>query len=218
MVRILVADDQELFRYSMNDILSDVEGIEIAGTVSNIAEAFGSLSQNKPDVVLVNMRKQAYSTADAARMIRDSYPDVKVIVLANSEDDEYIIDALKNGASGCILMNSSKAQFIEAVNIAISGGTMIPPKVATKVMRHLAGIGKNWEETDIDEKALAQFNDSEIRIIRAVGQGLSNKEIASSLFLSEGTIRNYISGILLKLQLRDKTQLAIWAVRNGMTK
>ena len=218
MVRILVADDQELFRYSMNDVLSDVEGIEIAGTVSNIAEAFGSLSQNKPDVVLVNMRKQAYSTADAARMIRDSYPDVKVIVLADSEDDEYIIDALKNGASGCILMNSSKAQFIEAVNIAISGGTMIPPKVATKVMRHLAGIGKNWEETDIDEKALAQFNDSEIRIIRAVGQGLSNKEIASSLFLSEGTIRNYISGILLKLQLRDKTQLAIWAARSEMTK
>ena len=218
MVRILVTDDQELFRYSMNAILSDAGGIEITGTVSSIEEALGSMSQDKPDVVLVNMREQEYSTADAASMIRDSYPDVKVIVLADSEDDEYIIDALKNGASGCILKNSSKAQFIETVNIAVSGGTMIPPKVATKVMRRLAGIGKNREETAIDEKALAQFNDSEIRIIRAVGQGLSNKEIASSPFLSEGTIRNYISGILLKMKLRDKTQLAIWAVRSGMTK
>ncbi|MCR5796048.1 MAG: response regulator transcription factor, partial [Solobacterium sp.] len=156
------------------------------------------------------------STAEVPRMMRDSYPDIKVIVMTDSEDDECIIGALKNGASGCIPKDSTKAQFIEAVNIAVSGGTLIPPKIATEVMRDLAEMGRKSEDTEIDEKAAAQFNDSELKIIRAVGQGLSNKEIASSLFLSEGTIRNYISGILLKLKLRDKTQLAIWAVRKGM--
>lgn len=216
MTRILIVDDQELFRDSLSIIMNSSDETEVTGAVASVDEALASIRETMPDAVLMDIRMPGKDGVEGTRLIKNRYPNVKVIVLTTFDDDEYVYGALKYGASGYLLKGCSKAELMEAIHLALTGGAMINPEIATKVIRQFSEMARREDIIQVSDDLADKLNKSEIKIIRAVGHGLSNREISSTLYLSEGTVRNYISSILMKLELRDRTQLAIWAVQKGM--
>ena len=163
----------------------------------------------------MDIRMPGMDGVEGTKLIMDRCPNTKVIILTTFDDDEYVFGALKNGASGYLLKGSSLSELSEAIRIAYSGGAMINPNIASKVISQFSNMAKSSARLQVDEQLAADISKSEWQIIRTVGSGMSNKEIAQELCLSEGTVRNSISNILFKLNLRDRTQLAIWAVQTG---
>ena len=216
MIKVLIVDDQELFRDSLSIIISSSDEISVTDAVAGVTDAMESIANEVPDVVLMDIRMPGKDGVEGTRLIKNQYPEIKVIVLTTFDDDEYVYGALKFGASGYLLKGCSKTELTNAIHIAIGGGAMINPDIATKVIRQFSEMARKNDMVSANEDLVAGLNESEIKIIQAVGHGLSNKEISRTLYLSEGTVRNYISSILAKLELRDRTQLAIWAVQKGM--
>lgn len=215
MIRVLIVDDQELFRESLKVVLSVSPGIEVSGAASGVAEALSAAARLRPDVVLMDIRMPGMDGVEGTRLFKERYPKTKVIVLTTFDDDEYVFGALKNGASGYLLKGSSISELSEAIQIAHGGGAMINPNIASKVIRQFSSMARGSASLQVDERGASEISKAEWQIIRTVGCGMSNKEIALELCLSEGTVRNTISSILSKLNLRDRTQLAIWAVQTG---
>ena len=215
MIKVLIVDDQELIRESLKVVLNVSADIEVTDAVPSVAEALKSASQNRPDVVLMDIRMPGMDGVEGTKLLMDRYPQIKVIILTTFDDDEYVFGALKNGASGYLLKGSSVSELSEAIRIAHSGGAMINPNIASKVISQFSNMAKGPARLQVDERLTADISKSEWQIIRTVGSGMSNKEIAQELCLSEGTVRNSLSNILFKLNLRDRTQLAIWAVQTG---
>ena len=215
MIKVLIVDDQELIRQSLKVVLNVSPGIEVVDTAGSGNEALKSVAAHKPDVVLMDIRMPGMDGVEATRLIKERWPRIKVIVLTTFDDDEYVFGALQHGASGYLLKGSNVNELAEAIKIAHSGGAMINPNIATKVIRQFSHMAKGSMLAQVDEQAAASITRSEWQIVRTVGQGMSNKEIAAELHLSEGTVRNAISSVLMKLELRDRTQLAIWAVQTG---
>ena len=215
MIKVLIVDDQELFRESLKVVLSVSEHIRVTDAVSGVSQALKSAEQERPDVVLMDIRMPGMDGVEGTRLFKKRWPDVKIIVLTTFDDDEYIFGALKNGAIGYLLKGSSISKLSENIRIAYEDGAIITPTVATKVIHQFSHMAQGTSRLQVDKEAVKDISRSEWQIIQAVGSGMSNKEIAQELSLSEGTIRNSISNILFKLGLRDRTQLAIWAVQTG---
>ncbi len=215
MIKVLIVDDQELIRESLKVVLNVSGDIEVVDAVSSAAEALKSAARHRPDVVLMDIRMPGMDGVEGTKLFKDRWPQTKVIILTTFDDDEYVFGALKNGASGYLLKGSSVSELSEAIRVAHSGGAMINPNIASKVISQFSNMAKGPARLQVDEQLAADISKSEWQIIRTVGSGMSNKEIAQELCLSEGTVRNSISNILFKLNLRDRTQLAIWAVQTG---
>lgn len=215
MIKILIVDDQELFRESLKVVLSVSENIRVTDAVSGVSQALKSAEQKRPDVVLMDIRMPGIDGVEGTRLFKKRWSDVKIIVLTTFDDDEYIFGALKNGAIGYLLKGSSISKLSESIRIAYEDGAIITPTVATKVIQQFSHMAKGSSRLQVDKEAVKDISRSEWQIIQTVGSGMSNKEIAQKLSLSEGTVRNSISNILFKLGLRDRTQLAIWAVQTG---
>ena len=152
------------------------------------------------------------------KIIKENYPNLKVIILTTFDDDEYVYNALKYGASGYLLKGVSIDELVKAINTVYTGRAMINPDIAAKVVKLFSQMAKSNFAIEVGEKDVEKLTKTEWKIIEQVGYGYSNKEIADTLNLSEGTVRNYLSIILGKLRLRDRTQLAIWTVQSGVGK
>ena len=215
MIKVLIVDDQELFRESLKVVLGVSENIQVTDAVSGVAQALKSAEQKRPDVVLMDIRMPGMDGVEGTRLFKKRWPNIKIIVLTTFDDDEYIFGALKNGASGYLLKGSSISKLSESIRIAYEDGAIITPTVATKVIHQFSNMAQHSSRLQVDREAIKDISRSEWQIIQTVGCGMSNKEIAQELALSEGTVRNSISSILFKLGLRDRTQLAIWAVQTG---
>ena len=215
MIKVLIVDDQELFRESLKVVLSVSENIRVTDAVSGVAQALKSAEQDRPDVVLMDMRMPGMDGVEGTRLFKKRWPDIKIIVLTTFDDDDYIFGALKNGASSYLLKGSSISKLSESIRIAYEDGAIMTPTVATKVINQFSHMAQGTSRLQVDKEAVKDISKSEWQIIQTVGSGMSNKEIAQELALSEGTVRNSISNILFKLGLRDRTQLAIWAVQTG---
>ena len=214
MIKVLIADDQELIRQSLSIVLNTKEGIEVTDTVANGQEVIASVRKNRPDVILMDIRMPKMAGVQCTKIIKDNYSEIKIIILTTFDDDEYVYNALKWGASGYLLKGVSMDGLTNAIRTVYSGQAMINPDIATKVVRLFSQMAKADYVVDVDQKRTENLTKTEWKIINEVGRGSSNKEIAENLNLSEGTVRNYLSGILNKLEFRDRTQLAIWAVQN----
>ena len=184
--------------------------------VSRVSEALKSAAKNCPDVVLMDIRMPEMDGVEGTKLMKERYPKIKVVLLTTFDDDEYVFGALKNGASGYLLKGSSVSDLAKAIQIAHSGGAMINPNIASKMISQFSDMAKRSSQIKVEEGLTEDLSKSEWQMIQTVGQGMSNKEIARELCLSEGTVRNSISNILSKLNLRDRTQLAIWAVQTGV--
>ena len=201
----MIVDDQELIRESLKIILSSKNDIKITSLASDGQDVLNKLEIDKPDVILMDIRIPIMDGVRCTRIIKEKYPEIKIIVLTTFDDDEYIYDAIKYGADGYLLKGVSLDELYNAINNVYNGGGSIHPNIASKAMKMFSNMAKNEIEN---------ISKNEWKIIDQIGKGLSNKEIAYELSFSEGTVRNYLSIILDKLQLRDRTQLAIWAVTN----
>lgn len=217
MIKVLIADDQELIRASLKIVLGADEKIEVVDTVSNGKDVLKSVKINKPNVILMDIRMPEMDGVQCTKVIKESYPDIKIIVLTTFDDDEYIFDALKYGASGYLLKGVSVKELVNGIHTVASGGAMINPDIAGKVVKLFSKLAQGNLGIKVNKKNVESIGKTEWKVIKQIGRGLSNKEIAQVLFLSEGTVRNYLSQILNKLDLRDRTQLAIWAVETGVT-
>lgn len=216
MVKIMIADDQQLIRESLKIILDSDPDFEVVKVVGSGQEVLDSLKTESVDIILMDVRMPNMSGVDCTRIVKKEYPDIKVIILTTFDDDEYIYDALKYGASGYLLKGCSLEELSVAIHNVLSGGACFNPNVAGKVAQFFSQMANSHSEVSFDgEEKEYDFSDTEQKIIAQIGHGYSNKEIAQKLGFSEGTIRNYLSVILDKLDLRDRTQLAIWYLSRG---
>lgn len=217
MIKVMIADDQELIRESLKIVLSTHVDIDVVDTASDGFEVLKCLEKYVVDVILMDIRMPGMDGVMATKEVKAKYPNTKIIILTTFDDDDFVFSALRYGASGYLLKGVSMDELYKAIVTVNTGGAMINPDIATKVFSMFSKMQQQNNYTiKVDEKDLETLSKPEWKVIQHVGYGLSNKEIAQKLFLSEGTVRNYLSSILSKLNLRDRTQLAIWAVESGL--
>ena len=217
MIKVLIAEDQEIIRQSLEIMLCNKPDIEIVGTAEDGREAIKLTRKLLPDVILMDIRMPEMNGVQCIEIIKEAFPYIKIIVLTTFDDDEYVFNALKNGASGYLLKGISVKELVEAIKIVYGGGALINPNIAVKVFKFFSQMANADYIVNVAESAIKDLSKNELKIIQFVGMGMSNKEITEKLKFSEGTIRNYISNILSKLNLRDRTQIAIYAVQSGST-
>jgi DNA-binding NarL/FixJ family response regulator len=215
MIKVLLVDDQDILVEGLKMILGKEEDIQICGTANNGRKAYEACKWNRPDVVLMDIKMPEVTGVEATRMIKKDFPEVKVIVLTTFNDDEYIYEALKNGASGYLLKDASPAEIAGAIRAVYNGGALIQSEIAVKVLDQFSELAKGNLKWLPDPK-VELLTDREIDICRLVAEGKNNREIAQELYLSEGTVKNHITKVLIKLELRDRTQLAVFTIRNGL--
>lgn len=214
MIRVAIADDQALIRDSLNIVLSMDEELKVVGTAENGLQLLDLMKKEPVDVILMDIRMPRMDGVLCTRLVKKDYPETKVIVLTTFGDDDFVFSALRNGASGYLLKGVSMTELTQAIKTVYTGGAMINPDIAARVFAMFSKSDDESSAVQVDPSACDDISNTEWEVIREVGHGRSNKEIAKDLCLSEGTIRNYISNILNKFSLRDRTQLAIWAVEN----
>jgi len=215
MIKVLLADDQDILTEGLKLILGAEDDIEITGTANNGRKAYELSRIRRPDVVLMDIQMPELNGVEATSMIKRDFPEIKVIVLTTFNDDKYIYDALKNGASGYMLKDAPPSEIAGAVRSVFNGGGLIQQEVAAKVIDKFAQLANETVDKIIDSR-LNLLTEREIEICRLIAGGRNNKEISELLFLSQGTVKNHITRILIKLDMRDRTQLAVFAVKNNL--
>ena len=211
MAKIIIVDDEALIRDGLKLMLSLFEDIEVVATATNGKKAFEKCQTHEVDVVLMDIRMPDYDGVMGTRLIKEAYPQVKVLILTTFTDQAFIRDALSYGASGYLLKDSSHDVIYESIKSTLTGNVIFHPEVANQLLKT-----KVPSKHEVNFYEQYHLTDKELSIIRKISEGLSNKEIAAKLFLSEGTIKNHITNILFKLELRDRTQIAIFAFKNGL--
>jgi DNA-binding NarL/FixJ family response regulator len=211
MIRVLICDDQDVVLEGLQTILKSASEIEVVGVAHDGAEALEKIPQVHPDVVLMDLKMPGMNGIQATRQISDQFPDVHVLVLTTYDADEWVFDAIRSGASGYLLKDTPRQELIAAVKGTASGKSHIDPNVAGKLLDHISHTAPAPESTITDK-----LNARELAVLKLLARGLSNGDIAQRLFLSEGTIKNYVSAILDKLGAADRTQAAVIAMRYGL--
>lgn len=205
-MNVLIVDDDIFVSGALKTILESSGDITVPATGSDGKEAVELFRRYHPDVLLMDIRMKEVSGLDAAAEILKEFPDARILLLTTFSDDEYIVRALKLGAKG-YLLKQDYSSILPALRAVYSGQTVFGHEIVSKIPELIqSGSSFNYREHDISER--------EQEIIRLIADGLSNKEIAGRLFLSEGTVRNYLSSVLDKLHLRDRTQVAVFYYRN----
>lgn len=215
MIKILLVDDQDILVEGLKLILGKEEDLVICGSANNGRSAYEACRWQNPDVVLMDIKMPGVNGVDATAMIKKDFPHIKILVLTTFNDDEYIYEALKHGASGYLLKDTSPSEIAAAVRTVYNGGALIQSEVAVKVLDQFSELAKGKKEKQKDPKA-GQLTERETEICRLIAEGKNNQEIAGELFLSEGTVKNHITRILIKLDLRDRTQLAVFTIKNDL--
>jgi DNA-binding NarL/FixJ family response regulator len=205
-MKILVADDDALIRDGLRLILETVEGFEVVGTAANGQEAVKLCAAVMPDVVLMDIRMPVLDGVQATRQIKEQFRDVKVLLLTTFKDTEYIRSAVKHGADGYILKSTPAEGIIESIRSVARGNVVYEKEIASALSGMMT---QDKKPSPAEEEITAR----ELEIMKLIAEGRSNKEIAASLFITEGTVRNATSALLDKLNLRDRTQLAIYYIR-----
>ncbi|WP_453992680.1 response regulator transcription factor [Bacillus nitroreducens] len=209
MWNVLIVEDQSIVRQGLKLMLQQDSQIRVVAEAENGVEAIKMMEAHVIDVVLMDIRMPIMNGIEATRNIKERWPNVKILILTTFNDDEYAIQALKYGANAFLLKTSDQQALIQAVHSCFHGGLPIHEEVAAKVMPRLLHR--------VEKKIDIPLSSRELEITRLVGEGKTNKEIAEELFLSIGTVKNHITQVLHKLELRDRTQLAIFAVKNDIT-
>jgi DNA-binding NarL/FixJ family response regulator len=211
VIRVLVVDDQALFREGLRTLLSLQPDIEVVAEAGDGEQALRLAGTSRPDVVLMDMKMPTLDGVAATRRLRTQLPECRVVALTTFDDDEYVFEALRAGAVGYLLKDASAERLVEAIRAASRGESLLGPSVASKVVAEFARLASRPPSTPP-----AGLSEREIDVLRLLARGASNKQIAASLFLAEGTVKNHVTNILSKLGVDDRTQAALRARELGV--
>ena len=210
IIRVAVVDDQRLFTKGLSGLLEMLPGVEVVGVAYNGEEAVALCSEEEPDVVLMDISMPKMDGISATREIKDLLPQTAVVILTGHEEDEHVFEGIKAGAQGYLLKDSDPEDLSRAIHTVYAGNTIIAPDLAQKMLN-------TFEGGRLGETRLAPpLTERELEVIRALSRGMSDRQIAQSLGISEKTVRNHTSNIYRKLHIFDRTQAVIYAVREGV--
>jgi DNA-binding NarL/FixJ family response regulator len=218
-VRVLICDDQTVVREGLEAILSTDSDIEVVGTAANGAEAIERAGETQPDVVLMDLKMPVLNGVLATQRLRERQPEVRVLVLTTYADDQWVLDAIRAGATGYLLKDIRRDDLVAAIKGTAAGQSFLDPSVAGKVMSRAVNTrsgAASHASGDAFEATAASLTEREVAILRLVARGHNNPEIAQRLHLAPGTVRNYVSSILQKLGVEDRTQAAVVAYQRGL--
>lgn len=210
-IRILICDDQDVIREGLKLILESSLGIDVVGIAQDGAQALDLIPGTNPDVVLMDLKMPGMNGIQATRLIHSQYPAVRVLVLTTFDADDWVFDAIRSGAAGYLLKDTPRQQLVKAIQDTVEGKTHVDPAVAGKLFSKLM-----QGPAAIDTSVADTLSDREHEVLSLLAQGLNNADIAARLYLSEGTVRNYVSSIFGKLGVADRTQAAVLAMRYGL--
>lgn len=211
MIDIMIVDDQEIVREGLKMILSLDKEINILGEASNGEELIDLLEKVQSDVILMDVRMPKMDGVEATKIIKEKYENLKVIILTTFNEDEYIFKAIKNGADGYLLKDAGLKDIVKAIKSVHDGAMFLDPKVTMKVVKAFNSISnEKLDFKDKNKSELDELTSREKEVAKLVAQGKSNREISNILFLAEGTVKNYVTRILEKLDLSSRTELALF--------
>jgi len=212
MIRVLLCDDQAIVTEGLRVILRQAGDIDVVAIAENGLEAVEQVGQLRPDVVLMDLRMPVMNGIQATARIRQEHPTTRVLVLTTYDDDGWVFDAIRAGAAGYLLKDAPRDQIIEAIRGTAAGATHVDPKVAGKLFQFVSQPAA----TPASAHFAVDLSPREREILELIAEGLSNAEIADRLFLSKGTVQNYVSTLFAKLDVTDRTQAAVLALRYGL--
>jgi NarL family two-component system response regulator LiaR len=211
MIRVLICDDQVIVCEGLQAILSTARDIEVVGIANDGAQAVDVIPEMQPDIVLMDLKMPVMNGVQATRLIQERYPAVRVLVLTTYDADEWVFDAIRGGAAGYLLKDAPRERLLEAIRDTVEGKTHVDPAVAGKLFAQVAARG-----APADTSIAKDLSEREREVLGLLARGLTNAEIARRLYLSGGTVRNYVSSVLAKLDVPDRTQAAVLALRYGL--
>lgn len=210
--RVLLVDDHDLFRTGLRNLLEE-QGILIVGEADTGTEALKKIREVAPEVVVMDLNMPGISGVEATRQIAMVAPLTRVLVLTISDQDGDVMDAILAGACGYLLKDSSIQELIQGIRAAADGESLVSPAIATKVLQRLRATGSSRHEAEIIR---SELSDREIQVLKLIANGKDNAMIAADLHISPKTVKNHISNILMKLQIDNRIQAAVYAVRSGL--
>jgi DNA-binding NarL/FixJ family response regulator len=217
MITVIIAEDQKLLRESFKNIIENNSDIKVVTCATNGKEAYNLCKEYKPDVVLMDLSMPVCNGTEATKLIKSDFPEVKVLILTASNDKTDVTDAISNGADGYILKNIGTEELILSIKSTSLGLGIITKDILSPMVLNLRRENKKTKNKTIDIDGInISLTEREIKIVSMIVDGKDNKRIGTSLFIAEGTVKNIITEIISKLQLKDRTQLAVYAVRNGL--
>jgi DNA-binding NarL/FixJ family response regulator len=214
-VRVLIIDDDDLMRAGLKSVLASDESVQVVGEIGDGREAVQSTREHRPDIVLMDIRMPGLDGIAATREVLACSPDVKVVMLTTFEDDDYIFGALNVGASGFLLKRTRPEELIAAIHTIAAGDSLLSPSVTRRVIDRMA------REPPVEvasNRRLESLTPREREVLDLIARGLSNGEIAKSLFVEESTVKSHVKRVLMKLGLRDRVQAVIFAYESGVTR
>lgn len=208
MIRVIVVDDQSLMRDGLEVIINSFPEIEVEACGKNGEEAIELVEKFKPELILMDIRMPVMDGVTASKIIREKFPNVKVLLLTTFDDEEYILNAMSFGVSGYIFKDIEKEKLRQAIIDCVHGTFIMPSKVAEVIVKKAAQINDNKQSVKFD------FTEREVEVASMIADGFTNKQISSALYISDGTVKNYVSNIYSKTGIKDRTKLAIYLKKN----
>lgn len=217
MTTVMIAEDQKLLRESFKSIIENNSDIKVVACAVNGKEAYDLCKEYKPDVILMDLSMPICNGTEATKLIKSEFPSTKVLILTASNDKTDVTDAIRNGADGYILKDISTEELILSIKSTSLGLGIINKDFLSPIVLNMPNESKNSKNKDIDIYGInISLTERDLKIVSMIVDGKDNKEIGASLFIAEGTVKNIITEIISKLQLKDRTQLAVYAVKNGL--
>lgn len=212
-IKVVIVDDHALIREGIKKLLELEDTLEMVGLAGDGYEALRIISETQPDVVLLDINMPSMNGIDCLKHIKKEFPDTKVIMLTIHEDAEYLIETINIGAEGYVLKDAEVSSLIKAINNVVNGEVYIHPTLSGILVREYKKKDRNSDEYSENELTKREYE-----VIRLISKGYNNKEIATELYISEKTVKNHVSNIFKKIKVTDRTQAALYAIKNNITK
>jgi DNA-binding NarL/FixJ family response regulator len=214
VIRVVIADDHALFRRGLEMVLAGEPDIDVVAEANNGKQAVEAALEYMPDVVMMDVRMPSHSGIDATKLIKDHAPHIKILMLTISDEEEDLYEAIKAGASGYLLKEISIEEVADAIRKVHAGQSLISPSMASKLLTEFASMARKDEEKQ--QMPAPRLTDREMEVLNHVAQGLNNRDIAKTLFISENTVKNHVRNILEKLHLHSRMEAVVYAVREKL--
>ena len=213
-IRVLICDDHALFRRGLTMVLESEEGVEVVGEAEDGADAVAKAEELAPDVVLMDVRMPRLSGIEATKAIAERVPTARILMLTVSDEEEDLYDAIKAGANGYLLKEISIEEVASAIRAVVNGQSLISPSMASKLLTEFTNLSKKADERQ--SVPTPRLTERELEVLKLAAQGLTNRDIAAELYISENTVKNHVRNILEKLHLHSRMEAVVYAVREKL--